>query len=68
VEPDADAGLGTIRYKITLRRDVPSGLLYGLALLALAIPPGFASLGSMSFEQRRWAESDGLAPDIGSDS
>ena len=68
VEPDADAGPGSIRYKVILRRDVPSLLLYGLALLALAIPPGFATWRSISFEQARWAESDGSAPDIGSDS
>ena len=68
VEPDADAGRGSIRYDVTLRRDVPSLLLYGLALLALAIPPGFATWRSISFEQSRWAESDGSAPDIGRDS
>jgi Domain of unknown function (DUF4178) len=68
VEPDADAGPGSIRYKVILRRDVPNFLLYGLALLALAIPAGFATWRSMSFEQTRWAESDGSAPDIGSDS
>jgi hypothetical protein len=68
VEPDGDAGVGVIRYKIILRRDVPGLLLYGLALLALAIPPAFAGWRSISFEQRRWAESDGPAPDIGSDS
>jgi len=68
VEPDADPGPGTIRYTVILRRDVPSFLLYGLALLALAIPPGFATWRSMSFEQARWAESGGSAPDMGSDS
>jgi hypothetical protein len=68
VEPDADPGPGAIRYKVAVRRDVPSLLLYGLALLALAIPPGIAALRSSSFEQKRWAESDGAPPDLGSES
>jgi hypothetical protein len=42
-------------------------MLYALALLALAIPPGFATWRRISFETTRWAESDGSAPDIGSD-
>ena len=67
VEPDADPGPGAIRYKVILRRDVPSGLLYVLALLALAIPPGFATWRRINFETARWAESGGSAPDIGSD-
>jgi hypothetical protein len=67
IEPEADVAPGSIRYRITVRRDVPSFLLYGLALLALAIPPGFATWRSISFEHRRWAESDGAAPDTGSD-
>ena len=67
VEPDADPGPGTIRYKVTLRRDVPSLLLYALALLALAIPPAIASWRSISFEQTRWAESGGSPPFVRSD-
>jgi hypothetical protein len=68
VEPDADPGPGSIPYRVTLRRDVPRLLFYGLALLALAVPPAFAALRSSSFEHRRWAESDGAPPALGSDS
>jgi hypothetical protein len=57
VEPEA-SGSAPIPYTLRLRRDVPSLLPYGVALLLLLIPPGLVALRAASFENRRWQESD----------
>lgn len=47
-----------VNYTVRVRRDVPSYLFYGLALLALLFPALLAFLPKAAFEQKRWAESD----------
>lgn len=59
VAPEGGEGAKpSVDYELRIRRDVPSFLFYGLALLALVVPAVFAWLPTVSFEQRRWAESD----------
>jgi hypothetical protein len=43
---------------VTVKRDVPQFSWFGIALLALLVPVGLITWRSMSFEHRRWAESD----------
>lgn len=52
--PDGPVVAGTLR----VRRDVPSIVPFLLALVALAIPPGFMAFRAQAFEAKRWAESD----------
>jgi len=49
---------GGVNYSLRVRRDVPSYLFYGLALVVLLLPALLALLPKAAFEQRRWAESD----------
>jgi hypothetical protein len=59
VKPEGEAGrTGPVFYKISVRRDVPSPLLPGLALLLLLVPPLATSIRHWSFEHHRWLESD----------
>jgi hypothetical protein len=58
VEPAGEPGARQIPYTIQVRRDVPSVLPYGLALLLLLVPPVFTTMRAASFEQRRMQESD----------
>jgi hypothetical protein len=58
IEPESDAGNGTISYSISASRDVPQASFAGIALLALLIPAGLITWRSMNFEHLRWAESD----------
>lgn len=59
IEPDGPASAS---YTVKVSRDVPSLGFFLIALLVLALPPVFASLGAGAFEASRWAESD-YAPD-----
>ena len=45
-------------FKLTVQRDVPSLMLFGVVLLLLAIPPIFSAFRHYGFEQLRWRESD----------
>ncbi|MEP6833113.1 MAG: DUF4178 domain-containing protein [Gemmatimonas sp.] len=59
VSPEGDEmEKGVVTYKLLIKRDVPSYLFYGIAFLVLILPAGLASAPQMSFEQRRWSESD----------
>ncbi|HKG91739.1 MAG TPA: hypothetical protein VKA84_07615, partial [Gemmatimonadaceae bacterium] len=59
VAPDVPAAPpGNVTYRLRLRRDVPSPLLFGLTLLLLAIPPALLTFRGASFEVARWKESD----------
>lgn len=59
VSPEGgDNMLRNVNYKLTVKRDVPGYLFYGIALLALIIPAALVYAPAASFEQRRWAESD----------
>jgi hypothetical protein len=61
-QPDAPENIGantlSVAYSIVIRRDVPSYVLYVVAFFALLLPAGLLKAPAMSFEQRRWAESD----------
>jgi hypothetical protein len=58
VEPEMDAGGGSMRYTLRVRRDAPHVGWLLLALPFLLIPPIVVSLRSAAFEGARWAESD----------
>lgn len=59
VQPEGgEVGRGAIDYRLTVRRDHPYYLLYGIALLLLFVPTVLAAIPSAGFESRRWAESD----------
>lgn len=58
IEPESDAGNGTISYSVSASRDVPQASFAGIALLALLLPAGLITWRSMNFEHLRWAESD----------
>lgn len=55
IEPDGPA---PVSYTVKVTHDVPSLAFFLVALLVLAVPPVFASLGAGAFEASRWAESD----------
>jgi hypothetical protein len=67
VEPESDPGHGDIDYSIIVRRDVPQLNFFGIALLALLVPPALITWRSVNFEHLRWAESDYAPPDSGND-
>jgi DNA-directed RNA polymerase subunit RPC12/RpoP len=58
VEPEGEATSQPVSYVIQVRRDVPSLLPYGVALLLLVAPSIAATARSSSFERRRMQESD----------
>jgi len=53
--PDA---VRPVSYTLTLRRDVPSGGFYAVALLLLLVPPVWVTARAAAFESTRWMESD----------
>ncbi len=57
VEPEGPAAR-YVNYTITIRRDVPNMIWFGLVLLLLLIPPIVVSFRSARFEGARWQESD----------
>jgi hypothetical protein len=68
IEPESDAGHGTISYIISARRDSPQAIFFWIALLALLAPAALLTWRSMNFEHMRWAESDYAPSDSGDDS
>lgn len=58
IEPEVDPAVGAISYSVQLTRDVPVLGIYGIALLALLVPPLLLSLRWYAFERSRWSESD----------
>ncbi|MGI9101391.1 MAG: DUF4178 domain-containing protein [Terriglobales bacterium] len=58
VEPESDRMRGVIGYTVNVKRDVPQFSFYGLGFLALLIPAVVVTWRSVSFEHKRWAESD----------
>jgi hypothetical protein len=68
VEPESDAGHGTIHYEITAKRDVPQFSFFGIALLALLGPAALITWRSINFEHLRWAESDHAPMESSTDS
>ena len=56
-----------ISYTVSIKRDVPQLVFFGIGLLALLIPAIFITWRAMNFEHLRWSESDyGTPPDDGS--
>ncbi|MGA2326040.1 MAG: DUF4178 domain-containing protein [Bryobacteraceae bacterium] len=58
IEPEMDATAAPMNYSIELRRDVPAMSYFWIAALLLLIPPIFTTFRSITFESRRWGESD----------
>jgi len=58
IEPESDATHPPIQYSVTVKRDVPGLMFYGLGLLALLLPAVGMGWRAMSFERERWSESD----------
>jgi hypothetical protein len=58
VEPEMDPAARPVSYQIAIRRDVPAWSFFWIAALLLLVPPAFLSFRALSFEQRRWTESD----------
>ncbi|MGE5570637.1 MAG: DUF4178 domain-containing protein [Rhodospirillales bacterium] len=58
VEPEMDPNATGVDYTLTVRRDVPAMSFFGIAAVLLLIPPAFVTFRAISFEQKRWRESD----------
>ena len=58
VEPEAAPGAPSVDYSITVRRDVPRSAYFWLVAFLLLLPPAFATFRRLTFEGRRWQESD----------
>lgn len=59
IEPEVGRSFGgDLRYRISLRRDVPNSTFFWIAAILLLIPPIFSTIRSSQFEARRWRESD----------
>ncbi|HTQ86306.1 MAG TPA: hypothetical protein VMI93_08840, partial [Candidatus Solibacter sp.] len=58
VEPEVDPKHPQVQYTVRVKRDVPVLGIYLLAFLALLVPAIALSFRGLSFEARRWAESD----------
>ena len=58
IEPEVDPAVRAISYSVQLTRDVPVLGIYGIALMAMLVPPLLSSLRWYTFERSRWSESD----------
>jgi len=59
IAPEGGETVGNpVRYSVRVKRDVPSYLLYFVALAALVAPMLIAWFPAIGFENRRWMESD----------
>jgi len=68
VEPEVDPKHPQVQYTVRVKRDVPVLGIYLLAFLALLVPAIALSFRGLSFEARRWAESDHPIVTVGSGS
>lgn len=67
VQPEGgDPTVKLVPYTIRVRRDVPYFPFYGIALLFLVVPVAYSLIRYLSFENKRWMESD-HPPSTGSD-
>ncbi len=60
IEPDMnkeDGAVHSVRYDVSVRRDVPSDSYFWFAGLLLLLPPIFVSMRAAGFEKARWQES-----------
>jgi hypothetical protein len=55
IDPESPAAT---RYAISVRRDVPMVVPYGIVFLLLLVPPILMTIRPMNFEYKRWQESD----------
>jgi hypothetical protein len=67
VEPEGDPGYGVTYYTVSVKRDVPQYSFYAIALGALLLPAVLLTWRSLSFEHRRWMESDHPPIQLGDD-
>jgi len=58
IEPEMSSTAPSTPYEIFVRRDVPIYSYFWIAALLLLIPPVLTTYRSMTFESRRWRESD----------
>jgi hypothetical protein len=58
VEPEMAPNSSSVRYEVTVRRDVPRSAYFWLVAFLLMIPPIWATFRRFSFEGQRWQESD----------
>ena len=58
IEPEVDPTVRAISYSVQVTRGVPVLGMYGVALVALLLPPLLISLRWYTFERSRWSESD----------
>jgi len=58
IEPEGDSKLGRINYSVTVIHDVPNSLWFLIAAPLILVPAIFSTWRSISFEHRRWQESD----------
>ena len=67
VEPEMDSkNMRSMRYELSIQRDVPTHTFFWIAAALLLIPPMFNTIRAASFETARWRESD-YAPGGGGD-
>ena len=67
VEPEMESrSFQSMRYELSVHRDVPNNIFFWIAALLLLIPPIFTTVRAARFESARWRESD-YAP-VGSSS
>jgi hypothetical protein len=57
-QPGAQQPTPSMRYRVTVIRDVPTSVWLLVALILLVLPPIAVSLRAAAFEGRRWQESD----------
>jgi hypothetical protein len=58
IEPEMDPAVRAISYSVELTRGIPVFGIYGIALVALLLPPLLISFRWYTFERSRWSESD----------
>jgi len=66
VEPEGDKNTGAINYSVKLTRGVPTPIWFVIACGLLLVPAIMLSWRSISFEHRRWEESDSGQPGVAS--
>ncbi len=67
IEPEMEPAAPGVTYYVTVTRDVPAFSFFWIALPLLLLPPVFVTIRSLTFEHRRWQESDYAAGSDGDD-
>ncbi len=58
IEPEAERTGRPVSYRVTVVRDVATGLWFVAAVILIVVPPIITSMRAAAFEGRRWQESD----------